>query len=213
MSNESVNPTRMELLETKGKIRLAEMGHNLLKQKRDILVIEFLSILENAKHLRGRLNSQLGKAYRSLVITQVNQSLFEIEDAALSVKKIPGISVTVKNTMGVKLPVISRVTVKKGILERGYSVVGTSAKIDDVAKNFEDALETIINIAEYETSLKKLIIEIEKNKRRVNALEHVMIPRLKARASEIVFRLDEMERESFVTMKMLKDRSLAEQVA
>lgn len=130
--------------------------------------------------------------------------MFEVENAAMGMKRAPNVKIEVKNIMGVKIPSIEGQQVERGLMERGYSVVGTSAKIDDVAENFEKATDLIIKLAETENAMRKLIREIEKTKRRVNALEYVVIPRLGSQAAMIAFRLDEMERDSFVMLKMIK---------
>ncbi len=203
---EHVNPTRMELLKIKNRIKLAKKGHQLLKKKRDVLVLEFMDILGRSTFIRERLEEKMRNAYQSLAVASVHHNVFEMENAILAVRKVAGISVTVKNTMGVRIPVLKKTTVKKPLAARGYSIIGTSAKIDEAAENFEQALAIIVELAESEDALKKLIREIEKIKRRVNALEEVILPGLGRQARDITFRLDEMERESFFTLKLLKDQ-------
>jgi len=203
---EQFNPTRMELLKAKERIKLAIKGHRLLKQKRDALILEFFRILERAKDLRGELNKRMAGAFQSLAVAQAYHGIYEMEAAALAVKRAPAVSVAVKNVMGVKIPSVSAQKVHKGFFDRGYSVLGSSAKIDEAAEGFENALDMVIRLAETENALKRLIREIEKTKRRVNALEYVLLPRLQAQAKSILFRLDEMERESFFTLKVIKKK-------
>lgn len=203
---ETVKPTRMELLNIKNRIKLAEKGHRLLKQKRDVLILEFFSILEKAKDLRGNLNSQMSKAFRSLAVAEAHHGLFEVENAALAVSKASDVEISVKNVMGVRVPDIRGRYVAKTAFERGYGIVGTSAKLDEAAGTFEDSLSTVIELAKTENALKKLLREIEKTKRRVNALEYVVMPRLRRQSKYISMRLDEMERETFFTLKMIKKR-------
>ena len=138
------NPTRMELLKARGRIKLAEKGHKLLKQKRDALIMEFFKILEKAKDLRSELNTQMAKSYQSLAIAQAYHGVFEVESAALAVKKASGVSIEVRNIMGVKIPSIEAVQVHKSVLERGYGIQGSSAKIDEVADNFERATDLVL---------------------------------------------------------------------
>ncbi len=201
---EQFNPTRMELLKARGRTKLAVKGHKLLKQKRDALVLEFFKILRRATDLRGELNAKMKSAYSSLGLAVAYHGVLELEAAALAVKKVPGVTVEVKNVMGVKIPSIEPVPVRKGLLERGYGAIGSSAKLDRSAEEFEGALEMIIKLAESENALRKLIREIEKTKRRVNALEFVVIPRLHEAARSIALRLEDMERDSFVAMKVIK---------
>ena len=201
---EQVKPTRMELIKARGRIRLAKRGHKLLKQKRDALVLEFFKILERAKDLRSVLNERMKEAYGALAKAEAYDGVFEVESAALAVKRAPAVAIEVRNIMGVRIPSMESVDVKKSLAERGYSVVGTSAKIDAAAESFENSLDLVLKLAETENALKKLIREIEKTKRRVNALEYVLIPKLGEQGRDISFRLDEMERESFFTLKMIK---------
>lgn len=106
--------------------------------------------------------------------------------------------------MGVKIPSLEASEPKKPLLGRGYSIVGTSAKIDEVADSFEHVLDLVFKLSETENAIRRLILEIEKTKRRVNSLEFVMIPRLEEQAKLISFRLEEMERDSFVMLKTIK---------
>jgi V/A-type H+-transporting ATPase subunit D len=198
------NPTRMELLKAKTRVKLARKGHKLLKQKRDALIMEFFKILGKAQDLRSELNSQMKVAYTALAVAQAYHGMQEIESAALAVKRAPGVKVDVRNIMGVKIPSLEATQVEKPLLSRGYSVVGTSAKIDEVAEAFEKATDLVIKLSQTENAIRRLILEIEKTKRRVNSLEFVMIPRLENQAKLISFRLEEMERDSFVMLKTIK---------
>ncbi len=201
---ENPNPTRMELLKAKSRVKLARKGHKLLKQKRDVLVLEFFKILRQAKDQRAELNSRMGKAFIALGMAQAHHGVLEVEAIAMSVKKAPRIEVRSKNVMGVHIPHIKGEYVSKTLLQRGYSISGSSAKIDEAAEGFEKALEIVLKLAETENALKKLLKEIEKTKRRVNALDYVLIPDLKGRAKYIMMRLEEMERESFISLKTIK---------
>ncbi|MFH0927185.1 MAG: V-type ATP synthase subunit D [Candidatus Micrarchaeota archaeon] len=202
---ETPNPTRMELILSRSRIKLAKKGHKLLKQKRDVLIMEFFKILSKAKDLRSELNAAMADAYRAIAIAQAYHGVAEVENIAMSVSSAPGVKIDVRNVMGLKISKIeSESRELKPITGRGYSIMGTSAKIDDVAESFTHALSLVIRLAETENAMRKLIREVEKTKRRVNALEFVMIPRLTEQASQIQFRLEEMERDSFVMLKTIK---------
>jgi len=201
---ESFTPTRMELIETKNRIRLARKGHKLLKQKRDFLVMEFLTILGQTKLLRKNLNTRLKAAWGSLARAEASHSIFELENSAMLTREVEGVTVDERNVMGVRLPKMKKHFGPRSVGKRGYSIIGSSAKIDAVSTDFQEALDVILDIAESEISVRKLVREIEKTKRRVNALEYNIIPSLLSRKKEIEFRLDEMERESLVTLKSLK---------
>ncbi len=198
-------PTRMELMRIKGRISLAKKGHKLLKQKRDALILEFFKILKKAKNLRTELNALMSDAYKSMFIAQLYHPMCQLESVSLNCRRDIFLEVEVTNVMGVKIPVITSQNVDaKPLLERGYSISGTSAKIDLAVDNFGRVLEMIVKIAETETAIKRLILEIEKTKRRVNSLEFVLLPKLESDAKMIILRLDEMERDSFVSLKSIK---------
>lgn len=198
-------PTRMELLKIKDRIVLAKKGHKLLKQKRDALILEFFKILKKAKNLRVELNKLMGDAYKSIYLAQLYHPSAELGNVALACRREISIEMEVSNVMGVKIPILEAGNVEaKPILERGYSIAGTSAKIDAAVANFGKVFEMIVKIAETETAIKRLILEIEKTKRRVNSLEYVLLPRLESQAKMIILRLDEMERDSFVSLKSIK---------
>jgi V/A-type H+-transporting ATPase subunit D len=203
---EGANPTRMELINVKETITLAQKGHHLLKQKRDVLVIELMTLLHTSLTMRDKLNESMEKAYASLAQARSRHSLFELEGVALSVKKTAPLMVTVRNAMGVKLPMMKRSMKRRKISERGYSIVQSSARIDEAADHFERTLEMVLDLAEREIAMKKLLTEIEKTKRRVNALEYVRIPQLQDDRKSITFKLDEMERDSFITLRSVKAR-------
>ena len=198
-------PTRMELLKIKDRIILAKKGHKLLKQKRDALILEFFKILKKAKNLRAELNELMGGACKSMYLAQLYHPAAELENVALSCRRDISIDIEVTNVMGVKIPVLETENIEAlPLLERGYSISGTSAKIDDAVHKFGKVFEMIMKIAETETAIKRLILEIEKTKRRVNALEFVLLPKLEGQAKMIILRLDEMERDAFVSLKTIK---------
>jgi V/A-type H+-transporting ATPase subunit D len=203
---ETVKPTRMELLNTKNKMKLAVKGHKLLKQKRDVLILEFFQILEQARDLRSELDEKAARAFTSLAVAEAYHGLLEVENAAMAVGKASNVEISVKNIMGVKVPDIKGSYSARTAFERGYGIAGTSAKIDEAAGAFEDTLATVIALAKTENALLKLLREIEKTKRRVNALEYVVMPRLRRQQKYISMRLDEMERETFFTLKTIKKK-------
>jgi V/A-type H+-transporting ATPase subunit D len=200
-----VNPTRMELIKMKERITLARKGHKLLKQKRDALILEFFKILKKAQDIRGQLSQKMGGAYSAVALAEIYHTAFDLQNVSLSMKKNIDLDVEVKNVMGVKIPTINaNISAMPGV--HGYPIGSTSAKIDDAVNNFEAVFDMVVKLAETETAIKRLILEIEKTKRRVNALDYVLIPKLEKDMKDIAFRLDEMERDSFVSLKVIKRR-------
>ena len=138
---ETVKPTRMELINLKNKIKLAKNGHKLLKHKRDALILEFFKLLRETKDLEGRLYSQLDRAYDALVEAEISHGVIALENLAIAIGSIEDLEVKTKNIMGVKVPMVSDITVIKELLERECSLFEGSAKIDEVLRYFENALE------------------------------------------------------------------------
>ena len=200
----SVKPTRSELIQVKKRIALARSGHKLLKKKRDGLIMEFFNVLKRARNIRQELVSEYTMALNKVNIARAIDTDIQIKSAAMSIKQMPLVELETKNIMGVKVPSISSGEIKKSIFERGYGVLSATAKIDEAADAYERVVERIIAAAESEITLKRLLKEIEKTKRKVNALELVTLPNLQASASYIRLRLEEMERDNFSRLKMLK---------
>ncbi len=209
MALKDVKPTRSELIDTKRKIKLSQNGYKILKMKRDGLILEFFKVLEEAKNSRGALMENYGRAQEMMAIANTIEGSIGVKAAAFSVRENPDITLKSKNIMGVVVPEIESTKVRKGIADRGYGVIGTTPVIDDTAAAFEDLVEAIIKSAEIETTMKRLLDEIESTKRRVNALEFKVIPELSEARDFIKMRLDEMEREELFRLKKIKARSTA----
>ncbi|MEM2900817.1 MAG: V-type ATP synthase subunit D [Thermoplasmata archaeon] len=207
MAIENIKPTRSELLEINKKIKLSQSGHKLLKMKRDGLIMEFFNILNKAKDIRSQLVKEYRDAERKAAIARAVEGEVAIKSAAFAAVAIPKLKLQSKNVMGVVVPRIESESVRKKISERGYGIIGTSARIDEATKAYENLVEHIIIAAEVETTMKKLLDEIEKTKRRVNALEFKVIPDLNAAATFIRLRLEEMERENIFRLKKIKGKS------
>jgi V/A-type H+-transporting ATPase subunit D len=213
MDPKDVKPTRMKLLELQDRIELSEKGHNLLEMKRDGLIIEFFELLDEARDAMSALEDRHEEAKRSLAIAQAVEGTIPVRSAALSLENSPRIETGTKNIMGVVVPEIEGESVHTDVSERGYGTIGTSPRIDAAVDAYEDLVDAIIQAAEAETALRKLLEEIEKTKRRVNALEFKVIPELEEARDFIEFRLEEQEREETFRLKKIKDKKEAEDKA
>ena len=207
MALRDIKPTRSELINLKRKIQLSERGYKILKMKRDGLILEFFKVLAECKGQQGRTPGEVSAAVEMMALANTVEGAIGVKSAAFSVKEVPEITLKSKNIMGVIVPQIESSKVKKSLVDRGYGVLGTSTVIDETASAFEELVESIIESAEIETTMKRLLDEIEKTKRRVNALEFKVIPELTAARDFIKMRLDEMEREELFRMKRIKARS------
>ncbi|MEK6867499.1 MAG: V-type ATP synthase subunit D [Nanoarchaeota archaeon] len=200
---ENIKPTRSELMKLKNRIKLAKSGYSLLKKKRDGLILEFFEILKRAKTVRQELTEEYKKALSTVNIARTVEGDVHISSLALAVKGAPAISLHSRNIMGVVVPKISYTQQHRGF-DRGYGTVASSSIVDDASVSFERVLSKVVEAAEVETGIKKLLDEIEKTKRRVNALEFEIIPRLEVQRKFIQMRLDEMDRENIFRMKRIK---------
>jgi V/A-type H+-transporting ATPase subunit D len=209
MPTADVKPTRSELLEIKKRIKLTKSGHKILKMKRDGLILEFFKILEQAKSIREKVNKDYQEAMRSIAVAGAIDGTIAVQSAAFALKAHPELTLRNKNIMGIVVPQIEATSIRTPMDKRGYGVIGTTVYIDEAAKAFENLVETIIEAAEIETSMKKLLDEIEKTKRRVNALEFKVIPELQESEAFIRLRLEEMERENIFSLKRIKQKAEA----
>lgn len=201
---QNVKPTRMELLKLKRRVKLADKGHKLLKEKRDALISEFMVVIKEYREARKKVEENLKIAFYNLLMAHVLLGSRDIEQISAITLRDIGLDFTTKNIMGVSVPVMKIDDPVRRINERGYGLLSTNAKLDDAAKNFEESLLVIVRLAEVEESVRRIAQEVEKTKRRVNALEYIVIPRLKATIKHIEMRMEEIERESFLRLKKIK---------
>jgi V/A-type H+-transporting ATPase subunit D len=206
-----VKPTRKNLMQIEDRIELSERGHDTLEKKRDGLIMEFMDILDQAQDVRGDLQEDYETAQRSIDMARTMEGDVAVRGAAAALTEHPELTTQSKNIMGVVVPQIESTKVRKDLDERGYGVLGTSARIDEAAEAYEELLETIILAAEVETAMKKMLEEIEKTKRRVNALEFKLLPELRENQDYIEQKLEEQEREEIFRMKKIKAKKEQEQ--
>ncbi len=201
-----VQPTRMELIKLRRRITMAKKGHALLKMKRDGLIMEFRTILEDAKRVIDEMVQRYREAQEKLALAMAADGVVAVKSIALSVDKEPSFTLKRKNIMGVVVPVIKREVVRKSVAERNYGIIGTTARIDEAVEAYEALIDAVLEVAEIETTLKRLIDEIERTKRRVNALEFRVIPSMEDAARYITFKLEEMDRENIIRLKKIKSK-------
>lgn len=201
---DGINPTRMELLSLKNRTKLAVKGHGLLKEKRDALIKEFFDILDRVKGVREAAEKSLKEANEALLESQIAMGDLAVRKASLSVKESIDVDIKSRSVMGVSVPVTNVKMEERSIIDRGYSFSDTTIQLDEAAKKFEESIKFLIELGEVEKTIFLLAEEIEATKRRVNALEHIMIPRFENTEKYIDMRLQEMERENFVRLKMIR---------
>jgi V/A-type H+-transporting ATPase subunit D len=205
-----IQPTRSELLEVTRKIVLTQNGHKILKLKRDGLILEFFKILDQAKDLRLEIAKRYKEAQQRIAIANAVDGVIAVRSAAYALTIHPEIQLRARNLMGVIVPDIKSSRIVAPLDERGYGIIGTSPRIDEAADAYEKLVETVVKAAELETTMKKLLDEIEKTKRRVNALEFRVLPELEEIERFIRFRLDEIERDNIFRLKRIKNKTAKE---
>ncbi len=201
---ENVSPTRMELLAVKGQIGLAEQGRDLLKEKRNALMKEFMKIADQVMLSSDELEQAAADARRALARAEALDGPEAVRSAAFAASAELHLSVEGAFVMGVPVPIIEQKSAARAVIDRGYSLSGTSARIDEAAERFEDEVDLLIELAASELRLRRLAEEIRKTNRRVNALENILIPRLHARKMYIEMVLEERAREDLFRLKTVK---------
>jgi V/A-type H+-transporting ATPase subunit D len=202
MAQLDLKPTRIELIRTNRRIKLAKRGLDLLKMKRSSLVMEFFRISRSVKGLRENLRSEIGEALETIRAAEIISGTMNLERIAF-MSADSTIGINLKNVMGVRIPELNR-SYNQTIISGQYRAMSVPTAINDAIKVFESIYTQIVEIAEKENSMRKLLHEIDKTKRRSNAIENILIPRLTSSAKQIRMRLDELERDMFTTLKMIK---------
>ena len=211
MAIKQVNPTRMELSRLKKKLNTATRGHKLLKDKRDELMRRFLEMVRENRALRMQVEEQIRQENANFVLAKASMSEETLKVALLAPKQEVFVSTSHKNVMSVDIPVFdydTRTPDPNDIYSYGYAF--TSSDLDDAVKSLADILPDLIKLAQIEKSCQLMADEIEKTRRRVNALEHVMIPETQEQIRYITRKLDENERSTQTRLMKVKDMMLKE---
>lgn len=212
MASKTINPTRMELTRLKGRLRTAVRGHKLLKDKRDELMKKFLEVVRENKELRERVEASLAKVHGSFGIAAATVSPHMLKEALILPKKEGKLDVTYKNVMSVTVPVFNLQVLSEGGADGyNYGMAFTSGELDAAARELNGILEDLVKLAEMEKTAQMLAEEIEKTRRRVNALEYIMMPRYLETIKTIKMKLEENERGNTTRLMKVKDMMLAAQ--
>lgn len=213
MAVKQVNPTRMELTRLKKKLVTATRGHKLLKDKRDELMRRFLDLVRENKELRERVEKGISSANKNFVLARASMSDEVLNAALLAPKQEVTIDVSKENVMSVDIPVFNlqtRTPDANDIFSYGFAF--TSSDLDDAVQSLADIMPDILRLAQVEKSCQLMASEIEKTRRRVNALEHVMIPQTQQQIKYITMKLDENERSTQTRLMKVKDMMLKENI-
>ena len=206
MASTQVNPTRMELTRLKGKLKAATKGHKLLKDKRDELMRQFLDLARENMALRQKVEEGIKSANQNFVVAKASMSEATLNTALMAPKQQVNLEISEENVMSVEIPKYE--TKMESADENdiySYGFAFTTADLDGAVRSISDILPDMIKLAEVEKSCQLMAAEIEKTRRRVNALEHVIIPDTKESIKYISMKLDENERSTQIRLMKVKD--------
>lgn len=199
-------PTRHNLHSLTDRIELAERGHHVLKRKRDGLVLEFVDLLDQYQDARRELETRFERAELLFDRVCALEGQIALEGIARARSVHPELATSQKTILGVALPQIEATGVRTGLAHHGYGILGTSSVVDELVDAYEALVEQLVAFAELEMAGLLLVDVIETTQRRVNALEHVMLPRLRRDADRIRRRLEERAQEERVRQKWFKEK-------
>ena len=209
MANKTINPTRMELTRLKGRIKTARRGHKLLKDKRDELMKQFMEVVRKNRALRRRVEEGLEKAGRAMSVAGAVMSPEMLEQALLYPKQSVELDVTYRNVMSVNVPVYHFHTANEDPTEiYPYGFAQTSGELDAALEALGQVFRDMLELGEVEKTMQLLSQDIEKTRRRVNALEYVVIPEMQRNIRYITMKLDENERGNTTRLMKVKDMVL-----
>ena len=213
MPSTTINPTRMELTRLKGRLKTAQRGHKLLKDKRDELMKQFMDVVRENRALRKRVEEGLMRAHGSFTVAAALMSPEMLEQALCYPKQSVELDMTFENVMSVDVP---RYQFRTNSQEAGeiypYGFAQTSGELDDAVDAMSQVFQDMLKLAEVEKTSQLLAEEIEKTRRRVNALEYVKIPGMQESIKYITMKLDENERANTIRLMKVKDMLLKDAI-
>ncbi len=201
-----IKPTRSELINLKRRIKQTQNGYKLLKMKRDGLFHEFRTLLSEMISAKQELTGTYKLALQRINLASAVEGGLAVKSAALASSTHPEVEVKRRNIMGVVVPSVEGTNLRVDMEKRGIGLIGSSPYIDEAADSYGKLIEKVVNAAEMEATLKRLLAEIESTKRRVNALEFKVIPEMEESRDFIQLRLEEMEREETFRLKRFKNK-------
>jgi len=197
-----VVPTKSNLLNAKKSYSLAVLGHDLMDRKRNILVREMMNLIEQVKEIQAKIDDTYAQAY--LALQKANITLGIVQEASQAIPIDDGLSITTHSVMGVELP---KVTLAQQPISLYYGLESTNSMLDDAYLKFVEVKKLTAKLAEVESNVFRLADAIKKSQKRTNALNNIIIPRLRSTIAYISSALEEKEREDFSRLKVIKQRS------
>lgn len=196
--------TRMLLLARQAQLSLARQGYDLLEKKRAALMQEMMRVVETVMADADTLQAAVDHSRFALARAEAIAGSEALRSAAMVARTELALQVETSNVMGLRVPKIEQRRISRSMLDRGYAITGVSVTIDETASAFEAEIDALIRMAESELRLKRLVSEIQRTLRRLNALEHLLIPKLEAERDYIQMALEERERADHFRLKLAK---------
>lgn len=200
---ENIAPTKSNLMAAQNSLRFSQKGFELLDQKRNVLIREMMSYMDEAESLQKRVNTTFSEAYDALRKANVTMGISTVEDIAMSIPEAQDYSVLFKSVMGVEVP---HIKYEKKDIEPKYSFYTSNSAMDMAYKKFNEVKYLIYELAEVENAVYKLAMEVKKTQKRANALQNIQIPKFREIVKSISDTLEEKEREDFFRLKVVKKK-------
>lgn len=204
MEKFNISPTKSNLVNIKGSLRLAREGYELLDKKRNVLIQEMMKRIDEAREIQSEINEYFYEAYQALQFVDITRGIKTVEDISTGIDFVNDIKIRNYSVMGVEIPEVEVVSEE---IKPRYSFFRTNMALDRAYKNFKRVVSLISRLAEIETSVYRLATSIKKTQKRANALDNILIPKYENTVKFIQDTLEEKEREDFYRVKMLKERS------
>lgn len=210
MARLNVNPTRMELTRLRARLKTSVRGHKLLKDKQDELMRQFISLIKKNKRLREEVEEKLSRSFADFLLARCSNVTEMLDEAVLIPNEVISLDVETRNMMSVSVPVMK---FNHNIMEHidspiSYGYASTTSELDDAIEEFYEILPQLLELAEIEKSCQLMADEIEKTRRRVNALEYMTIPQLEETITYIKMKLEENERSNITRLMKVKDMQI-----
>jgi len=201
---QSARTTRMELLQLRKRYKIAERGHDLLKEKQDALIMEFFNILEDAKRVRVDTENKLKAAFKKLTQAKMVIGTMRLLEFSKTSPARFSLEVKTKNVMGILVPIMTLIPYEKKTVDFSKQI-DSHPTVGEANSEFEEAVKAVVHLSEIEQAILRLAEEIEKTKRRVNSLKYLVIPRIKNTIKYISLALEERSREDLFRLKRIKN--------
>jgi len=206
MAELGIRVTRMELFKLKKRLEIADRARQLLEEKRKILAMELMKYVDRIRELRENVDRSLADLYDALIDAEMTMGKSVVRGLLIPSTDRFEIEESSRSTIGISIPILKLKMTRGFMATNPYSLITTSTKLDEIASRVDDVLVSVVELAEAQATVKKLAEELDKVKRRVNALERIVIPKIQHRIRYIEMRLDEMEREDMFRLKRIKTR-------